>query len=133
MNTASLNLCKELYKLSGWGDDDRDDLDWYRRHKDLETIVIDIEMHDSLAPAYTLGYLLRKLELKDGWNHGRLDLSHCADVHESGTQYYWAVSFNSYDNDFPVGEANTPEDAVCKLAIELFKQGILSKDNKEIK
>jgi hypothetical protein len=38
--------------------------------------------------------------------------------------------FSSISNDYSIGDTaygDTPEDAVCKLAIELFKQGTLKK------
>lgn len=139
MNVANLELCKELYELSGWDDmPGKTSFEWYKPLDEIQDWVLKPkqhfsshqarELHDEacLCPAYDLGYLLRKLAVKDGWTHGRFDLSNCLMPHESANEYYWSATYNSFDNGFPVGEAETPEDAACKLAIELFKQGILT-------
>lgn len=91
MNTASLELCKELFKLSGW-------IGIYGPNTEV---------------TYDLGYLIRQLPAVSG---GVLTLQP-AD-HEPTTA--WRVGYG--DN---MTEADTPEDAACKLAIELCKQGVL--------
>lgn len=108
MNVASLKLCRELYVLSGWDEYDLaagESLTWYMGHKD------DSDFH--IAPMYDLGYLVRKLpadraveySLKYGW----------AAVHETNREVMRE-------------EADTPENAAAKLAIELFKMGVLTKE-----
>lgn len=103
MNVANKELCKELYDVSGWGDGpDMQKLDW-------------LDYYDSWSvPAYPLGYLLRKLP----------DGSYLS----KGKRLYTASTGNykAGQNPFPYTlHADTPEDALCQLAIELFKQGVL--------
>lgn len=173
MNVASLELCRELYELSGW---DRQDSGrqiekvWMRSystsemgqgHPDYSTTpesernqvnVYDWcitdnprgrlttgqevfkwwyskvrELEDESFPAYDLGYLLRKLPHS---NHGHnLELVPRYDA-------TWYVGFSVGLTDLTVNnepeylmwaEADTPEDAAAKLAIELFKQNVLVK------
>lgn len=99
MNTASLELCKELYELSGWEGEE----DVYRQAEPGE------EDENVVCPAYSAGYLLRKLP-KDETTYG-------FKLGKWYAQYQAAPVF-----------ADTPEDALCKLAIELFKQGVLKKE-----
>jgi hypothetical protein len=110
MNVASLELCKELYELSGWDDGD---LDWWRYDDGLKKHVLDIELvAGSIAPAYNLGYLMRKLP----------NLSLHKEARNNGvyTCAYWLGGIKNL-----IVKDDTPEDAACKLAIELFKQGVL--------
>ncbi len=64
MNVASLELCKELYKLSGWND--LEDA-WHKGSPINGGDYVsayhgeDYEKKLFLAPAYDLGYLLRNL------------------------------------------------------------------------
>lgn len=102
MNVASLSLCKELHELSGWDSP----------HLSGETVN-----GKRAYPRYDLGYLLRKLPPH----------SYVGQHGNSG--------YTSWNTDFAIklqqpqlefeATAGTPEDAVCRLAIELFKQGIL--------
>lgn len=124
MDVASLELCKELYEFSGW-----DGASYIHECLPNKSYVTTLSAHSMehykdnyYYPAYDLGYLLRKLQVTADWTHGRFDFSHCYDD-ENG--YHWVASYNSYDNNFPIGIASSPEDAACKLAIELFKQGVL--------
>lgn len=110
MNIASLELCKELWRLSGWT------TDWhYIAEKNPGIIVAaswrEHEGEKYICPAYDLGYLLRKLG--DLLN---LDLMLYT---EDGK---WRADV---EQDYSM-KADTPEDATCKLAIELFKQGVLT-------
>jgi hypothetical protein len=115
MQVASLELCKELYELSGWEPDDKF---WFSIdgkhsvHCGHEFKKELIEFKYSLAricPAYDLGYLLRKLP----------------PIIQLGRSEYYNCSWTN-GNDSHVFVADTPENAVCKLAIELFKSGILA-------
>ena len=119
MNVANLDLCKELYALSGftWKSE--------QYHPSLVT-----PFKDSAIPAYPLSYLLRKLPEK-------IMLSD----RDFGTLPAW-LSMDNLGSDgwqfgYRMGKsikvfcvADTPEDAVCKLAIELFRQGILTREDK---
>lgn len=116
-----LQLCKELYKISEW----RSELTWAdNSNGDSNPQIINSDSdylgHNiyRIAYAYDLGYLLRKLPQpfsllhRNGeWECGRADPS--KDVRYE-PEYYWQT-------------AAIPEDAACKLAIELFKSGVLKK------
>lgn len=98
MNVASLELCKELYELSGW-----------------KTETMSMGLHQN-APAYDLGYLLRKLP------------SDCPLASDGET---WSIAYIDEDGaNREYSNAMTPEDATCLLAIELFKSGVLTKEAK---
>lgn len=107
MNVASLELSKELYELSGWiaGEFKRDNDGIYR----LETV-----------PRYSLSYLLGQLP-PCGFNHK--DRAVGLRLNRRLTENDWWVG---YPGVFAVS-ADTPENAAAKLAIELFKQGVLEK------
>jgi len=117
--TASLELSRTLFELSGW-----DKTYWYY---DGKKVVIRAGFIDNFiqAPAYDLGYLIRKLPPDTAIiNQGRLF---------KDSKPYLAVR-RTYTSDplTHIGcEADTPENALCKLAIELYKQGILTKNNQE--
>lgn len=104
IDVSSWQLTQELQKLSGW------EPDAYDKFKS--------------QTGFSLGYLLRKLpSVIDGERmHYDLYLRKWSD----GT---WSAYYNSdvrASLDAPDADADTPEDAACKLAIELFKQGILT-------
>lgn len=120
MNTASLDLCKELYKLSGWDGVSY----WYDSNGTTEIVLSEKRASiqnqrevyaENEVPAYDLGYLLRKLP-QTGTNK-QLRLIR-------GT-VNWQAELTRVGSKTILGIANTPEDAACKLAIELFKQGVL--------
>lgn len=103
---ASLALCKELYELSGWGTDRT----W--RKLTLGKAFVrngSIEDEYDISPAYSLGYLLRKLP--------------------NGVNIMYNSERSAASYEVPIGElllyGNTPENAACKLSIELFKLGVL--------
>lgn len=111
MIIASLELSKTLFELSGWQADNIIYGDLLPNEKGFKRPVIAYE--------YDLGYLLRKLPTEyevdlvayplGGWQAGyEFDKS-------AGIEAAYKYEFH----------ADTPEDAACKLAIELFKQGIL--------
>jgi hypothetical protein len=135
MNTANLENCKKLYELSGWGETE------YLYGKNIVSGNYPLFHQDnypqsypyeSSFPAYDLGYLIRKLpqDLKsepdkdnrcEQWG---LRLETPIVNHTSGL---WAFY---YENSKPYiwQEADTPEDALCLLAIKLFEEGILKKE-----
>lgn len=135
MHVASLELCKELYELSGW-----DDCDNWASHKDMAFISDDtfLEMNPKWqkeAPAYDLGYLLRKLPAAIT---PAVDLKKVA-IKDMGTYFLYiqkshdgaVASYNKVQNSLAtlyIKSADTPENALCALAIELFKQKILTRE-----
>ena len=121
MHIARLELCKELYELSGWKNDGKY---WGALSDNGEQI-----------PSYTLDNLLRKLPSRIlSQSYNRLTI-----YPEYHTLWYMGYPKNDTRNpannpDLYVLE-ELPEDAACRLAIELFKQGILTPElsNKEKK
>lgn len=116
---ASTGLCEKLYELSGWG---RvvygDELDqtyswwcWIEAHQEYE-----VDNGAPRFPAYDAGYLLRKLP------PGK-DLRH---VSPKSGKTYWAANY--IPDEWYYATADTPEDVLCKLAIELHKAGVLTKE-----
>lgn len=127
MNVANMELCKSLYELSGW---DGTFQFWSKGVNGyLPYMVVEREpiWKDDYYPAYDLGYLLRKLpHHKDGFYYFRPHLEQERDKKwgaylECDTTYEGQELLAS-------GVDDTPEDATCKLAIELFKQGVLVKE-----
>lgn len=122
MNVASLELCKELYELSGktWKDTIAR---WY---VDGGNFVTTDKLNGLWLPAYDSGYLLRKLPTDTNhrwyiqkWGDDKTKSSYAATYQE--------LTSSSLDEQL-IFEADTPEDAAVKLAIELFKQGVLTKE-----
>lgn len=120
MNVASLDLCKELYELSGktWHEEII-----YSWHKDYGEYVIEDFWTGSICPAYDLGYLLRKLP-----DYAKLFRNN------QGKWFAAAVTGGFRHPDNQLGQpdtahewyiADTPEDAAASLAIKLFQEGIL--------
>jgi len=101
MNTASLELSKELYEVSGW------DNGWYSYWG--RGVVARDSTEQRICPAYDLGYLIRKFK-----GYGGIEIRY-GDTGCIATSHVWSI------------ESDTPEDAVSLLAIELFKQGILKR------
>ncbi len=98
MQVADSELCRKLFVLSGWSDPD----------KNPEVSEYAYTERGEPIPRYDLGYLLRKLP----------EATYLNKPYEGNL---WSCGYNM---EF-IGEADTPENAVCKLAIELWKQGIL--------
>ncbi len=120
MNVASLELCKELYELSGW----RDTRYFYKAISGMDYMVVaqpDNGKHRERqpttykwdeCPAYDLGYLMRKLPAYGG-KFIRQDRDGTSWV--AGSDGYMEVGFR-------------PEDAACRLCIELLKRGVLKRE-----
>lgn len=104
MNLASQSLCEELYELSGWQQDG-----WFpgslTERKD-----------GSIFPNYHLGLLIRKLP------------EHISVEYQKRVDYDGEFSWNlvAQGDGFYWVEDGSIEDVTCKLAIELFKSGILT-------
>jgi len=135
MSTASLENSKRLYELSGWDDmPGETSYDWHNMVNDewelLEKTFFSSDaakgrhLAEKLYPAYDAGYLLRKLE--------PLELQSCINYcqHYDGSRNYCA-SYDPFNvEDQETGKAifayaDTPEDALCLLAIKLFEEGVL--------
>lgn len=107
MNVASLELSKKLYELSGW--DSYDLQAW----SDSEVVApSNIPLRKLDCPAYDCGYLLRKLPIE-------------------------TLIIKSYKDYVAIGEvsigtlrlrSDKPEDALAKLCIAMFEQGILKRN-----
>lgn len=128
MNTASLELSKELYELSGgkllseWGST------YFYYTPDGgsstgHTVIVGTRSTVDI-PAYDLGYLLRKLPpivtLKS-----RAGGRWSAQLVKGQLVYSYQEQKDEIKKWEVERTADTPEDAACKLAIELFKQGVL--------
>lgn len=131
MNVASQELCEELYSLSGgvkstWKDTE------YRRYYDDGLFVTNEKLNGLWLPAYDLGYLLRKLPKYIGHasQSCRLGLFPQGFTNTGGSD--WCASYDTFKGEiYLLQTADTAEDVTCKLAIELFKQGILTKQEGE--
>lgn len=101
---ASRELCAELYELSGWNDTKFSWFDgmggWRFDHDETEPSMYEGEEVGTWLPAYSLGFLQRKL--RD-----------------------YAEDYNGEGMDYSL-TSHHPEDDLATLAIELFKQGILT-------
>jgi hypothetical protein len=130
VNYARIELCRDLYGLSGW---DADGYVWYGTPTGNYEVGSENEIHmlkerpDATefiffdVPAYDLGFLLRMLptQMPEG---DYLALQPWVDDE-------WCIGYFAYgEPSLYSNSADTPEDAACKLAIELFKRGILSRD-----
>lgn len=138
MNVASLELSKELYELSGWDDSGivicqsgsyreeygpESDKGWFG-YTEQEAV----HHHGGIYPtyrAYDLGYLLRKLPQRSV--EGRLGMD-SEGIALGKPTFYYANATGTY---YTYGQADTYEDAAAKLAIELFKQGVLTRGGDE--
>lgn len=118
-NVAELSLCKELYELSGW----ETGKSW-----DMRVPAAGYEP-DRYTPKYGLGYLLRKLPKYIGYASQSCRLGLFPQGFTNTGASDWCASYDTYKGEiYLLQTADTPEDAVAKLCIELFKQGILTKE-----
>lgn len=121
MHVASRELCSELHKLSGWYDVDMFYVKSFTKKDEYKNSLWELENYSdysehmtkkefsesNTAPAYDLGYLLRKLQ----------------------------PAFNKMDkktlsmNTIQICMWSIPEDRAAELAIELFKQGVLKRED----
>ncbi len=138
MHVANLELCRELYGVSGWNDTEfyfnAGGQRWYLKPSRRKSNPIS----GNETPAYDLGYLLRKLPplIRIPYKNGRLrkhpnflSLRPTRNYSDSRTfvQKWEAIYLKWHANDYIMATADTPEDAAAKLAIELFRQGVLTK------
>lgn len=105
-DVADLDKCKELYELSGW----RTGRFFFEALPGVWETAQENDFDEDDVPAYDAGYLLRALPKPLGQMSG------------SG-KAHWTAAHEEY-----FGNADTPENALCQLAIELFKAGVLTKE-----
>lgn len=110
MNVASLELCKELHRLSGW---DGTEKSWTYYPNQKKWLLTQPRFFSKLEhiPGYSLAYLLYKIPKSIGTSAWEI----CPLLQGYGIGF----------QNIAASTADTLEDAACKLAIELFKQGIL--------
>lgn len=101
MNVASPELSQELYELSKWCPSERCNGIHYA----------------TSPPPYDLGYLMRKLPERTSRIEDTVMLGRATDNNGWSTVYREFVFIDA-----------TPENAAALLAIELFKQGILTQE-----
>lgn len=122
MNVASLDLCKELYELSGWKEADY--VYYANAGEHSGTVGHKSQFFDKPEnlPAYDLGYLLRKLppDTRDEFDNHHYFVLEKVRGGQDGD--YVA----RYDTEY-FQQDDTPEDACAKLTLALFKEGILTK------
>jgi hypothetical protein len=122
MHVADLRACRELYELSGW----EYSRAWFDQRKPWVSDYFD-DNPPFICPAYDLGYLVRKLPHHRRSRTGAmLDLRLSAVDPGIGWRAEYTPGSDAVLESVLAGEVDTPEDAVAKLAIELFKRGILS-------
>lgn len=133
MNTSNLELCKELYELSGWIDTKFSWFEgvngWRFDYEETEQGMYKGEEKGSWLPAYDLSYLLRKLPpviLEDTSSDKNIPMILTLWINGDTTAYIaYLIPFDKENRGAHEKSAKTPEDATAKLTIELFKQGIL--------
>jgi len=126
IEVARKELCEELEKLSGW----KDTAYTWKCLAGLHTLkwkewfLADYNngvwsgVGEKSLPAYDLGYLMRKLPF------------HCP-LERNGIVSHWFIRpniANPRPSDYIY--ADTPEDVVALLCIELFKQNVLKREDK---
>lgn len=136
MNT-SIELCKELDKFSGgWGRESEGEntnrFFWVQDGGDAsvanryQLLFEGKEEYPIICPMYELSYLLRKLPRIIEYYK---ELYFMIEPDPLDTQ--WAAQYVNEDyiltHKKMSAMAQTPEDAVAMLLIELFKQGVLTK------
>lgn len=116
---ANLENCKKLYGLSGW----RDTAFLFTSKANGElwvpsyhTYIVDIK---SKIPAYDLGYLLKKLPAIKPNTKSYLGIKAYGGAWADGG---WIAAYGNSDQTV---HADTPEDALCLLAIKLFEEKVL--------
>ncbi len=120
MNVASLELCKELYELSGWHPVDIGQLYYTPRIGSDKKPQPQLGAGSKSTPAYDLGYLMRKLPRTIPFSASEISLR--LEIQRSGG---WLAHYGIYD--WKAAIASTPADATAKLAIALFEAGVLTK------
>jgi hypothetical protein len=113
MHVANIDVCKALYEVSGWKDTSKVYNFSVPGKSSISTFP---HSKTSWCPAYDLGYLLRKLPQSSD---------------KGGLLFLNATNSDKWSCGFKGGyyrQGDTPEEATAKLAIELFKQGVLTRE-----
>lgn len=116
MNVASQKLCEELFELSGWTNTDNG---YFLLHDGTYRVH---NFPKCKFPAYDAGFLLRKLPYKIGNGKWSIWLRLGKTINGYSACYMGSDLVPNHAHN-----ADTPENVLCSLAIELFKQGVLSK------
>lgn len=110
MGAANIELCRELYELSGWGDTDNV---WEQIASDNHPI-----------PAYETDWLLAKLPSGAGVIKNS---SYPEQTYTARRPNMLGAPENKDPLNGRIGwDSDTPANALCVMAIELFKKGILT-------
>lgn len=148
MNVASRSLCKELYDLSGWGRTGKHTVSdvqiWWVKAEDVSSGIYFVDDGEWVVspsilsfndgaeyfPAYDLGYLFRKVQVALGVGVRFVDPDNplATDLKEWHGKY---IAFNPWLKQRDYAFANTPEDALCKLAIWLFQREVLIRRDRD--
>ena len=121
VDVASLSICRELYTLTSWDGVDRGwyDLDPYPHESNRYAILVDRYSEGGtilrVSPAYDVGFLLRKIE--DNGEGYTISLSFVEQPELVGRR--WVAEHRGCS-----GHGGRPVDAVARLIIELFRQGV---------
>lgn len=126
MNVASLKLSEELYDLSGWKDTPKiwfllaGPGKWITRDSNTGGKAPSPSIH---VPAYDLSYLILRLPGHYLQKFGNDSYkAHWHDLASTEEQRVLGMDHLSGYSD------TSPENASCRLAIELFKAGVLTKE-----
>jgi hypothetical protein len=126
MNVSSLKNSKRLYELSGWVDVEAyyeyypvADKHALRHSAPDNAFGKDRMLPDYIFPAYDAGYLLRKLPRRVDHEYSNHSV-----VYPTSKKWHAGYLTEGVDVKYLVA-ADTPEDALCLLAIKLFEEGIL--------
>lgn len=117
-NVASRELCEELYKLSKW--QGSEGTLYWNIDPELNSTGLVYEdgltrVSDNNVPAYDTGCLLRKLQVDE------------PELMYSENNGQWIAQSMAWQLDKAITvTADTPENSLCKLAILLHKQNILT-------
>lgn len=122
-NVASLENCKRLYELSGWEGCWLTHAEW----RNGEYVITDLEQaiasgYDQKTPAYDAGYLLRKLPKRVESQYPDCQLV----LYPLDSR--WISGYEAGQDIHYLSSDDTPEDALTLLAIQLFEQGVLTKE-----
>lgn len=119
MHVTRVDLCKQLYDLSGWGN-----ASWWHECCTDGAYHTTISLRDErytqnvYIPAYDLSYLLRRLPKV--WVMGPIPGA------------MWMITYNpGLPQREIIIQDESLEDAVCRLAIALFQRGILERNGRE--
>ena len=124
MNVASLELCKELYELSGWSNTDNYHCLMATTPKESWVVLDRAASKIRNYPAYDYIYLLNKMPMGHPVSKIYAELRSQRIFKDA-----WGISWRTEDDEVEVYvESSNIVDAAAKLAIELFKQGILTRE-----